>query len=91
WPDASAFPAAADIRTAMDTVREVSSVANALRKREGKRVRLPLPRLTVVTPDATGLAQFKNLLREELNVKRVDLAELQDDSAEQFGITYSIS
>ena len=48
WPDADAFPAADDIRSAMDAVREVSSVANALRKREGKRVRLPLARLTVV-------------------------------------------
>ena len=35
WPDADAFPAADDIRSAMDAVREVSSVANALRKREG--------------------------------------------------------
>src|SRR5690606_19851041 len=28
WPDADAFPAADDIRAAMDTVRDVSSVAN---------------------------------------------------------------
>ncbi len=55
WPDADAFPAADDIRSAMDAVREVSSVANALRKREGKRVRLPLARLTVVVPDAAAL------------------------------------
>jgi len=52
WPDAAVFPAADDIRTAMDAAREVSSVANALRKREGKRVRLPLSTLTVVVPDA---------------------------------------
>jgi len=36
----------------------VSSVANALRKREGKRVRLPLARLSVVVTDAAALAQF---------------------------------
>jgi len=86
WPDASAFPAAEDIRTAMDTVREVSSVANALRKREGKRVRLPLPRLTVVTPDAAGLAQFEDLVREELNVKSVQLVELSPQSFDEFGL-----
>ncbi|WP_394686013.1 class I tRNA ligase family protein, partial [uncultured Microbacterium sp.] len=86
WPDASAFPASEDIRTAMDTVREVSSVANALRKREGKRVRLPLPRLTVVTPDAAGLAQFEDLVREELNVKDVQLVELTPQSFDEFGL-----
>ncbi|WP_431795599.1 isoleucine--tRNA ligase [Microbacterium enclense] len=86
WPDATAFPAAADIRTAMDTVRDVSSVANALRKREGKRVRLPLPRLTVVTPDAAGLAQFEDLVREELNVKDVRLVDLTPQSFDEFGL-----
>ncbi|MDF2047623.1 class I tRNA ligase family protein, partial [Microbacterium sp. Kw_RZR3] len=91
WPDASAFPAAEDIRTAMDTVREVSSVANALRKKEGKRVRLPLPRLTVVTPDAAGLAQFDDILREELNVKSVEQVALQDGTAAEYGITHRLS
>ena len=91
WPDATAFPAAADIRTAMDTVREVSSVANALRKKEGKRVRLPLPRLTVVTADAAGLAQFDDILRDELNVKAVEQVALQDDTAAEYGITHRLS
>ncbi|SIR52471.1 isoleucine--tRNA ligase [Microbacterium sp. RURRCA19A] len=91
WPDATAFPAAADIRTAMDTVREVSSVANALRKKEGKRVRLPLPRLTVVTPDAEGLAQFDDILRDELNVKAVEQVALQDGTAAEYGITHRLS
>ena len=81
WPDADAFPAADDIRTAMDAVREVSSVANALRKKEGKRVRLPLARLTVVIADAASLAQFEDILRDELNVKSVELVELADDTA----------
>ncbi|GAA1912985.1 isoleucine--tRNA ligase [Microbacterium aoyamense] len=91
WPDADTFPQAADIRTAMDAVREVSSVANALRKREGKRVRLPLPRLTVVVPDATALAQFDDIVREELNVKAVELVELQEDTAASYGITNRLS
>ncbi len=91
WPDADAFPEAADIRSAMDAVREVSSVANALRKREGKRVRLPLPLLTVVVPDASSLAQFDDILREELNVKGVELVELRGDTAESYGITNRLS
>ncbi len=91
WPDADAFPAADDIRSAMDAVRQVSSVANALRKKEGKRVRLPLPLLTVVIPDAGSLAQFDDLLRDELNVKAIELAELREDTARAYGITHRLS
>jgi isoleucyl-tRNA synthetase len=91
WPDAAAFPEAADIRSAMDAVREVSSVANALRKREGKRVRLPLPRLTVVVPGAASLGQFDDILRDELNVRAVELVELQEDTAAQYGISHRLS
>lgn len=94
WPDASAFPAADDIRSAMDAVRQVSSVANALRKKEGKRVRLPLPRLTVVVPDAASLGQFEDILREELNVKSVELVELVElgeSTASEYGITHRLS
>ncbi|TQJ32034.1 isoleucine--tRNA ligase [Microbacterium sp. SLBN-146] len=91
WPDASAFPEATDIRSAMDAVREVSSVANALRKKEGKRVRLPLPLLTVVAEDAASLAQFDDILRDELNVKALELVELEDETARSYGITHRLS
>jgi isoleucyl-tRNA synthetase len=91
WPDADAFPVAGDIRTAMDTVREVSSVANALRKREGKRVRLPLPRLTIVVPDAAALAQFEDILRDELNIKKVELVELEAGAPEAYGISHRLT
>lgn len=87
WPDASAFPEASDIRSAMDAVREVSSVANALRKREGKRVRLPLPTLTVALTGSAALAQFEGILRDELNVKSVELVELDEGLAERYGIS----
>ena len=39
-------------------------------------MRLPLARLTVVVPDAASLAQFEDILRDELNVKSVELVEL---------------
>ncbi|MFG6445508.1 isoleucine--tRNA ligase [Microbacterium sp. P07] len=91
WPDADAFPASAGIRLAMDTVREVSSVANALRKREGKRVRLPLPRLTVVVTDAAALAQFEDILRDELNVKSVELVELVEGAPAAYGISHRLT
>ncbi len=91
WPDAASFAPAADIRTAMDAVREVSSVANALRKKEGKRVRLPLSRLTVAVTDAAALGQFEGILRDELNVKSVELVELTEGLAEYYGISQRLA
>ncbi|WP_065572198.1 isoleucine--tRNA ligase [Microbacterium oleivorans] len=91
WPDADEFAPASDIREAMDTVREVSSVANALRKKEGKRVRLPLANLTVAVGGADALAQFEDIVRDELNVKAVEVVELTDGLAEQYGISQRLA
>ncbi|MCM3696522.1 isoleucine--tRNA ligase [Microbacterium oleivorans] len=91
WPDAERFAPASDIREAMDTVREVSSVANALRKKEGKRVRLPLASLTVAVAGADALAQFEDIVRDELNVKGVQVVELTDGLAEQYGISQRLA
>ena len=91
WPDADAFPAADDVRDAMDAVRELSSVGNALRKKEKLRVRLPLARLTVVSPLAADLAQFEGILREELNVKSVELVQLAESTASEYGISHRLS
>src|SRR5262249_3711039 len=51
-PAASALPADHELVGSMDAVREVCSAALSLRKARSLRVRLPLPRLTVATPDA---------------------------------------
>ncbi|MEQ6898320.1 isoleucine--tRNA ligase [Microbacterium sp. KR10-403] len=91
WPDAASFPDDVTIRHAMDTVREVSSVANALRKKERKRVRLPLAHLTVVVPDAAALAPYEGIVRDELNVKSVELVELGETTAADYGITHRLS
>ncbi|OAN38382.1 isoleucine--tRNA ligase [Microbacterium sp. H83] len=91
WPDADAFPAADDIRDAMDAVRELSSVGNALRKKEKLRVRLPLSRLTVVSPVASELGQFEDILRDELNVKSVELVPQSETTAGEYGISHRLS
>ena len=91
WPDPEQFPAADEIRDAMDAVRELSSVGNALRKKEKLRVRLPLARLTVVSPLAADLGQFEDILREELNVKTVELVPLTDEAAGEYGISHRLS
>jgi isoleucyl-tRNA synthetase len=91
WPDDRAFPAADEIRDAMDAVRELSSVGNALRKKQKLRVRLPLARFTVVSPLASSLGQFEDILREELNVKSVELVPLTDTTATEYGIDHRLS
>jgi len=91
WPDAELFPHADDVRNAMDAVRELSSVGNALRKKEKLRVRLPLARLTVVSPQAAALAPFEDILREELNVKAVELVVQSEGTAAEYGISHRLS
>ncbi|MGO1770347.1 MAG: isoleucine--tRNA ligase [Microbacterium sp.] len=91
WPDATEFPAADDIRRAMDAAREISSIGNALRKKDRLRVRLPLARLTVVSPVASALAGYEEILRDELNVKAIELVELTDEAAGAYGISRRLS
>lgn len=86
WPDAAEFPADPGLVAAMDSVREVASAGLALRKARKLRVRLPLARLTVVSPDPTALAAFADILADELNVKDVTLTELRESSLGDFGI-----
>ena len=91
WPDAALFPEDDALVAAMDRVREVASSALALRKATGRRVRLPLSALTIVTRDADRLDQFSGILTDELNVKALHLIESTPGSAEQFGITRRLS
>jgi isoleucyl-tRNA synthetase len=86
WPDASRLPHDQRLVEAMDQVRTVSSVASSLRKANGLRVRLPLAKLTVVTKNAQSLAEFADIIAEELNVKLVNLVELSLDSTSEFGV-----
>lgn len=86
WPDATLLTYDADLVRAMDQVRIVSSVALSLRKTNSLRVRLPLSKLTVVTPGASGLREFALIIAEELNVKEVELVELEVESTKEFGV-----
>jgi isoleucyl-tRNA synthetase len=87
WPDADAFPRDDALVAAMDRVRAVSSTALGLRKAEHLRVRLPLARLTVVEHDAERLRPFAAILRDELDVKAVDLVEMAEDVADRYGVS----
>jgi len=91
WPDASAFPADDALVVAMDAVRAVASSGLALRKAQGLRVRLPLARLTVVTPDPQGLEAFADIVRDELNVKEVVVTRLTEESLGEYGVTRKLT
>jgi isoleucyl-tRNA synthetase len=86
WPNSAELPQDEALVSAMDQVRTVSSVASSLRKANSLRVRLPLAKLTVVTTNAAALAEFSEILAEELNVKSVELVELSLDSTTEFGV-----
>jgi isoleucyl-tRNA synthetase len=75
WPEPAALPADRDLVASMDRVRQVVSTALALRKARNLRVRQPLSQLTVAAPDAGTLAPFTDLIRDEVNVKTVELTD----------------
>lgn len=91
WPDADVFPVDDELVEAMDELRQITSQALALRKANRLRVRLPLAKLTVVTSRKRALKPFAGILAEELNVKKVKLKHLKDDSAEKYGIVQSLT
>ena len=72
WPSPESLPADATLVAAMDQVRDVCSATLSVRKREGRRVRLPLAGLIVATPHADLLAPFASVIADEVNVKQVD-------------------
>ncbi|MFJ4221586.1 isoleucine--tRNA ligase [Curtobacterium luteum] len=86
FPSADGFPADDALVAAMDRVRDVASKGLALRKATGKRVRLPLATLTLVVPDPAAVEPFADILRDELNVKRVVLEQQAEESLAQYGI-----
>ncbi|WP_410612952.1 isoleucine--tRNA ligase [Amycolatopsis sp. lyj-109] len=73
WPNANDLPADAALVTAMDRVRQVASSALSLRKANKLRVRLPLSSLVVAAEDAETMGAFADILRDEVNVKAVEL------------------
>jgi isoleucyl-tRNA synthetase len=83
WPSPDELPADPDLVARMDLVREICSEGHSIRKACGLRARLPLPALTVAAPLAPALADYEELLRDELNVKRVVLTGDVESYAEE--------
>ncbi len=75
WPVADDFPVDHELVSTMDSVRDVCSAALSLRKARSLRVRLPLRKLTVATPNALVMEPFLDLVADEVNVKEVELTD----------------
>jgi isoleucyl-tRNA synthetase len=73
WPLVDSLPNDSALVGAMDRVRQVCSTALALRTSNKLRVRLPLAKLRVASADAERLRDYVDLIRDEVNVKDVEL------------------
>ncbi|GAB3590159.1 Isoleucine--tRNA ligase [Corynebacterium faecale] len=73
FPSADSFPADPELVRTMDEIRGVCSAASSIRKSHKLRNRLPLPNLTVALPDSERLNDFLSIIRDEVNVKNVEL------------------
>ncbi|MEP7330742.1 MAG: isoleucine--tRNA ligase [Terracoccus sp.] len=91
YPQADHLPADEALVLAMDRAREVCSVASSLRKARSLRARLPLARLTVVTPDPGALEPFRGIVCDEVNVKALDLVDLAAASEADFGVSQRLT
>jgi isoleucyl-tRNA synthetase len=76
----------------MEAVRRIASAGSSLRKGAKRRVRLPLQSMTVVVPEAAGLAgAYTEIIKDELNLKGVDLQDAESVSPADFGISQSLA
>ena len=73
WPDMSIFENKDELSAQMDFVREVCSLAKAVREENRLRNRLPLKEMTIAGQRVQMLENFIPLLEEEVNVKQVRL------------------
>ncbi|MCO5318824.1 MAG: isoleucine--tRNA ligase [Microthrixaceae bacterium] len=74
WPDVHDWPHDRDLVESMDRIRDVCSAALSLREENRLRARLPLQRLTIAGSELGGLEGMLDLVRDEVNVKSVELS-----------------
>ncbi len=75
WPSLDELPADDDLVATMDLVRDVCSATLSVRKAHQRRVRLPLQTVTVASRDAHRLADFRDVIADEVNVRQVELTD----------------
>ncbi|WP_038110815.1 isoleucine--tRNA ligase [Tropheryma whipplei] len=75
WPDVATFPNETGLVETMDRVRKICSTGLSLRKRLGIKARQPLSSAHIRVAQVGSLAQYKDIISGELNVKTVSIEE----------------
>ena len=73
-----------DLIKQMDMVRAISSVAKSIREENKLRNRLPLKSMVIAGDNANTLTNFIDALKDEVNVKNVELKSEINDVASRF-------
>jgi isoleucyl-tRNA synthetase len=82
FPDVSSIKEDAELVAKMDNVREVCNAALSIRAKENLRIRLPLAELKIIGSSLLNLADYADIIADELNVKKVSFIEDLGDLAE---------
>ncbi|MBK5249026.1 MAG: isoleucine--tRNA ligase [Actinomycetales bacterium] len=85
-PTAAALVADDELVAAMDAVRDVVSTTLGLRKANKLRVRQPLRGARVVVSDPAALAPFTDLIADEVNLRSVQVLDLAEGAASDYGV-----
>lgn len=91
WPQATDFAEDEQLVADMDAIRDSASAALALRKANGLRVRLPLASMTLATQFPDRVAQYADLIADELNVKQVLVVGATDETAAEYGLAKKLT
>lgn len=82
FPDVSFLNTEKELVKNMDMVRAICSSTLFIRDQRNLRVRLPLSRLIIVGKNIKNIAEFSDIISEEINVKKIEFNENVDEIAE---------
>ncbi len=74
YPSESIFPEYPEMLIAMDKIRNICNAGLGVRNQENIRIRQPLQTCTIYGNDLNELEQFVNLVKDELNIKNIELS-----------------
>ncbi|MBO4956563.1 MAG: hypothetical protein J6C50_01880 [Rickettsiales bacterium] len=81
FPNIENFKPDNELLDVMDKVRAICSCALYVRDKHNLRVRLPLNKMIVISPDSSDISNFVDIIADEINVKNIEF----NDNIEEFG------
>jgi isoleucyl-tRNA synthetase len=80
--DSTVFESKDILISSMDMVRDICSTALFVRNQQNIRVRQPLSKIHIISNNVSNLAEFADLIKDEINVKEVIFSEEIGEHAE---------